>query len=106
MSEHTPMPWRVYKNTDGTKLVGIGDADGIGILDAGFGVWAWNDPEGIANAEKVVRAVNAHDDLVRAVDELLEIEDARMAIGVFISNAAAQDRIDRARAALAKAKAL
>lgn len=65
---HTPTPWRVFKSRDGTKLVGIGGKDGVGILDAGFGVWAWDDPEGIANAEMVVRAVNSHDALVKALE--------------------------------------
>jgi hypothetical protein len=44
MSEHTPTPWRVFVNTDGTRLVGIGGKNGIGILDAGYGVWVWNQP--------------------------------------------------------------
>lgn len=64
---HTATPWRVFKSKDGTKLVGIGGKDGMGILDAGFGVWAWDDPEGIANAELVVRAVNSHEKLVNAL---------------------------------------
>jgi hypothetical protein len=78
VTSHTPTPWRVYKNPDGTKLVGIGGKDGQGILDSGFGVWAWDDPEGIANAEMVVRAVNAHDALVNAMKEAAdEIEQLR-----------------------------
>jgi hypothetical protein len=60
---HTPTPWRLFTNPDGTKLVGIGAQDGEGILDCGFGVWAWNDPEGIANANLIVEAVNNHDRL-------------------------------------------
>lgn len=60
-------PWRVFKSTDGRKLIGIGDEDGGGILDAGFGVWSWNHAEGIANAELAVRAVNSHDDILAAL---------------------------------------
>lgn len=67
MTAYTPTPWRVFATTDGRKLVGIGAQDGGGILDAGFGVWAWNDAEGIANAELVVRAVNAHDEMLAAL---------------------------------------
>jgi len=63
----TPRPWRVFTSTDGRKLVGIGSEDGGGILDAGFGVWSWNDAEGIANAEMVVRAVNSHTDMLAAL---------------------------------------
>lgn len=67
MAEHTPTPWRVFKNKDGTRLVGIGGQDGQGTLDAGFGVWSWDSPEGIANAEMVVKAVNNHEALVNAL---------------------------------------
>lgn len=80
MAKHTPTPWRVFKSKSGTKLVGIGGQDGVGILDAGFGVWSWNDPEGIANAEMVVKAVNNHDKLVKALSEsraaLIAFKDA------------------------------
>jgi hypothetical protein len=69
MSEHTPTPWRIFTNPDGTKLVGIGGQDGEGILDAGFGVWAWDDPQGMANAALIVRAVNAHAQLIADVAE-------------------------------------
>jgi hypothetical protein len=73
MAEHTKLPWRVFLNKDGTRLVGVGDKDGQGILDAGFGVWAWDDPEGIANAELVVKCVNAYPDLVRMLAKLRSI---------------------------------
>jgi hypothetical protein len=78
MAEHTPTPWRVFKTTDGRKLVGVGAQDGQGILDAGYGVWAWDDAEGIANAELVVKAVNNHEALVaalRGLDTLLDFGD-------------------------------
>lgn len=68
---HTPTPWRVFTTPDGRKLVGIGDQDGQGILDCGFGVWSWQDPEGVANAGLVVRAVNNHDALVSALTDTL-----------------------------------
>jgi hypothetical protein len=61
MTAHTPTPWRVFTAPDGRKLVGIGGMDGQGVLDAGFGVWSWMDADGVANAELVVRAVNAHE---------------------------------------------
>lgn len=69
MDEHTKLPWKVFTTTDGRKLVGIGSEEGEGILDCGFGVWAWNDPAGIANANLIVNAVNSHDHLVKALDE-------------------------------------
>jgi hypothetical protein len=70
MSEHSPLPWRVFTHPSGTKLVGVGGKDGQGILDAGFGVWAWEDPQGMANAALIVRAVNAHAQLVAALEEI------------------------------------
>ena len=71
MAKNTPTPWRVFKTTSGLKLVGVGGQDGQGILDAGYGVWAWDDPEGIANAEMVVTAVNNHEALVEALHGLI-----------------------------------
>ena len=68
--EHTPLPWRVFKTPDGLRLVGVGADDGEGILDAGFGVWAWDDAAGIANAELVVRSVNAFPDLMKALEAI------------------------------------
>ena len=73
MTNHTPTPWRVFTNPDGTKLVGIGDQEGQGILDCGFGVWSWNDAEGVANANLVVKAVNSHDALVKKLEEIHDI---------------------------------
>jgi hypothetical protein len=70
--KYTPTPWRVFINDDGTKLVGIGSGEGQGILDCGFGVWAWDDAEGIANANLVVKAVNSHDALVKALQAVID----------------------------------
>ena len=50
MNAHTPTPWRVFTTPDGRKLVGIGGTEGQGVLDAGFGVWSWQDAEGVAYA--------------------------------------------------------
>ena len=78
MTEHTPTPWKVFTTPDGRKLVGIAREDGEGVLDAGFGVWAWKDAEGIANAELVVKAVNSHDALVKSLaDALAAFEDIK-----------------------------
>lgn len=51
------------------KIVGIGTPDGEGICDAGFGLWRWNDADGIANANLIVRAVNSYDDMLAALKE-------------------------------------
>ncbi len=76
MADHTATPWKVFTTPDGFKLVGIGSQEGEGILDCGFGVWAWDDAEGVANANLVVKAVNAHDALVNALEELISLSAA------------------------------
>jgi hypothetical protein len=73
MSGHSKTPWRVFTTPDGLKLVGIGNQEGEGILDCGFGVFSWNDPEGIANANMVVKAVNSHDALVKALQKIADL---------------------------------
>jgi len=73
MSEHSKTPWRVFTSPDGLKLVGIGTQKGEGILDSGFGVWSLNYPEGIAKANLVVNAVNSHDALVNALENVRRI---------------------------------
>lgn len=87
---HTPTPWRVFTATNGL-YIGVGEPNGEGILDAGFGVWR-EGPEAIANAAFIVKAVNAHDELVAALQAL-------------ISNLPYQKHRDIALAALAKAGA-
>jgi hypothetical protein len=66
----TATPWRVFTTPDGRKLVGIGSQEGEGILDCGFGVWAWDDAEGIANANLVVDAVNNYAALKARIEAL------------------------------------
>jgi hypothetical protein len=60
MSEiaHTPTPWKVFRVKNGVYL-GIGDAEGQGIMDAGFGLWESGAVRD-ANAEFAVTAVNAY----------------------------------------------
>ena len=70
-AEHTPTPWSVF---EAGKRYGI-DADmGVSIVlfqandeRHGDGVLGRTKDEAHANAEFIVRAVNAHDDLVAAV---------------------------------------
>lgn len=64
--KHTPTPWRVFRTENGLHYMGVGDAEGGGILDAGFGLWR-SGPEAEANAEFACRAVNAHEMLVSAL---------------------------------------
>lgn len=76
--KHTELPWKVFLTKNGMRLVGIGDAEGQGICDAGFGIWSWNDPEGIANAEYIVTACNNYPALLAENGRLKEaLEEAR-----------------------------
>jgi hypothetical protein len=103
MTDHTKLPWRVFTNPDGTKLVGIGGQDGQGILDAGFGVWAWNDPQGIANAAFVVKAVNSHKELTAKLDEAVKLLDGLLGLEKG-SGQAALEFIERYHAAVGSAR--
>ena len=67
MTEASKRPWRVFTNSSGTKVVGIGQDDCTGICDAGFGLWRWDDAEGIANANLIIRAVNNFDEMKLAL---------------------------------------
>jgi hypothetical protein len=105
MPEHTKLPWRVFTNPSGTKLVGVGGQDGEGILDAGFGVWAWNDPEGIANANFVVKACNAFPDLVKALESIVVAErQFRDAMGDHWEGDPLSDAIDAGSRILSRVK--
>lgn len=64
---YTKGPWKVFTTKSGTKLVGIGELNGDGIADAGFGVWRGGDAEAIANA----RLIAAAPDLVEALRDLV-----------------------------------
>lgn len=54
-SKHTPGPWRVFRSTDGRVIIGIGESDGGGITDAGFGTWR-DGAEQEANAQLIAAA--------------------------------------------------
>jgi hypothetical protein len=90
---YTPGPWRVFTTTDGSKLIGIGELNGGGITDCGFGVWRGGDAEAIANA----RLIAAAPDLIEALQDILEYSGG--------AASALDDEyvMDRARAALSKA---
>ena len=80
MSEHTPGPWKVFTTKDGTKVIGIGELNGAGIADCGFGIWRGNSKEALANARLIAAAPEtaAERDRLREVNaELLaELKDA------------------------------
>ncbi len=52
MAAGTQGPWRCYMTTNGGKLIGIGDAEGGGVADCGFGLWR-DGKERAANARRI-----------------------------------------------------
>jgi hypothetical protein len=63
---HTPGPWKVYRTTDGTAILGVGDADSGGISDANFGLWRSGE-EREANARLIAAAPELLDMLKRVL---------------------------------------
>lgn len=101
---HTPTPWTVTRSkleTDGAFDYAI-SADGVLVLAETFGRDAkggW--PPSQANAEFIVRAVNAHDDLLMALKLLLSLCEA----GGDPFDEPGRPTVARARAAISKATA-
>ena len=90
---HTPTPWQAAPLEDGCPALMIYDALGGAALAEVFDEIADGEPE--ANAEFLVRAVNAHAALVEALVDMIAITS------VHPYNAG---RVDKARAALKLAK--
>lgn len=77
MSAHTKTPWHVYDSYSDDRYPGI-DAVGSSIVifgceDDETGVRGSTPEESFANAAFICRAVNAHDDLVAALKDLLDM---------------------------------
>jgi hypothetical protein len=104
MTDHTPTPWRVISGDDYYIAADAYPKEFIGHFkgdDTGdYVAYVGNRPKdfGEANAAFIVKAVNNHDALVKALEDLLEIEDARIATGAFTPNDEAKRRIEVARA--------
>jgi len=107
MSAHTPGPWRI-KYGSPTVVVPGNDthhrraaiaqcALSHGIGEAGI--------QDAANAEFIVRACNAHDDLLGALDDLLgQVMQAKEGFGIYANSESMDESVNAARAAIAKAK--
>jgi hypothetical protein len=91
MSKHTPGPWQVFTTKDGTRFIGIGDADGVGVTDPRFGLW-----RGGQEREANARLIAAAPDLLEALKWAIERLDLL---------AEQSDRAETARAAIIKAEA-
>lgn len=102
-TEHTPTPWRIATFTNDCRVSG---QDGIGIaVTNGVSPRRDNYAENKANSALIVRAVNAHDELVAALVQAIESEG--FGISGPTDHRAAEDGepvwVCNARAALAKA---
>jgi hypothetical protein len=105
MSEHSPLPWHFYELPDR-------EPDGCGYIRSGdqrFEVSHHGDTgrsraENLANADLIIRAVNAHADLVAALDDLCDVieSDEEHGAGADEPDCPICDAIRKARAALAK----
>ena len=71
MTQHTPGPWKIFWRTNDMDytwpIVGIGEANGEGVVDCGFGVWR-DGEEALANA----RLIAAAPDLLAALKGMLD----------------------------------
>jgi len=109
-SEHTPVPWGI-EATDTTLWVGPMRPDGKKIEDLVFYIRV--DPEYTdaalakrkANAAFVIKAVNSHNALVSALEQIIEM-NVQYAIDRYgdASQAEMMACVSTARAALAEAK--
>lgn len=70
-AKHTILPWKIYRHKD--SVIGIGDAIGGGVIDRTGTFWRMGE-EAEANAELVVRAVNAWYDVNALRTRILELE--------------------------------
>lgn len=67
-AKHTPAPWKVFYATNNDQLIiGVGQETGEGIIASNGSFWG-TDAEAKANAEHVVKCVNAHDSLLDALE--------------------------------------
>lgn len=86
---HTPLPWYAVENATTDALLTI-EADAI----SGSGKWRIatvrnaNQPVGAANAALIVRAVNSHTAMVRALKDCLIVMHQANAGDTFVANMA------------------
>lgn len=126
--EHTPTPWCLSASSNTIikqdfTHIGLGEDSGVQIGSAcgytGSGFFP-SDEEGVANAEFIVRACNAHDQLVASLKAAVATiedyvsyehngdpwtEDARVMGEMDIDDYSTDGRLEAARAALAAAGA-
>lgn len=68
-TKHTPLPWVLDHRFAGGVLIHPDDNEFLTVAK----VLGFDNDEAKANAAFIVRAVNAHDDLIAALERLLQI---------------------------------
>lgn len=71
----TPGPWKVFTNTGGDKIIGIGELNGGGVADCGFGVWRGGDAEALANALLIASAPDLYETLREIEKQCIQADD-------------------------------
>ena len=67
--KHTKTPWKVfYAKSNDDLIIGVGEETGEGIIASNGSFWG-TDSEAKSNAEHVVKCVNAHDELLEALED-------------------------------------
>lgn len=97
---HTPTPWAADEaESGGSRILSTVNGANIAFTDYLNDASLKEPREDFANAQLIVRAVNAHDELVNALGLLVAFVDSDDEEGPAIGEV-----IEQARAALAKAK--
>lgn len=86
-TKHTPGPWRAAHDDTDVRLL---DEEGNWIAECKM----WEHDQNVANANHIVRCVNAHDDMLEALEAVQADDTARLSGPVW----------DKVRAALKKAR--
>lgn len=111
-TEHTPGPWHTERGLSSTGATPIRDAERVNVAwVCGSDAIDGTPQKAKANAEFIVRACNAHDELVAALEKQVAHTEqlagmanrfaAQLGLGKKVNP---EDWTDQARAALAKAK--
>ena len=74
-TKYTPGPWKVFKARDGHNIIGIGDINGEGITDCGFGVWRGDSIEALANATLIAAAPDLLEALKNLAEQIQQVSD-------------------------------
>lgn len=81
MSKHTPTPWKVVTGLYGTTSIWA-DGEEMAICPINYDGARRPPEESTANAEFIVRAVNCHDELLAALEDILASYDANDSRGI------------------------